>query len=94
MARTFDIGGADGLGRVPGAGQDAPHGGSEPAFHHEWEARVFVLNRVLLRSGLYNLDEFRYAIERMAPGAYAAASYYERWFVAIERLLHEKGVLP
>jgi nitrile hydratase len=94
MPRTFDIGGADGLGRVPGAGRGALRGGSESAFHHEWEARVFVLNRVLLQAGLYNLDEFRYAIERMAPDEYAAASYYERWLVAIERLLREKGVLP
>ena len=67
---------------------------SEQAFQHEWEARVFVLNRLLLESGLYNLDEFRYAIERMAPSEYAATSYYERWLVALERLLHEKGVLP
>lgn len=39
-------------------------------------------------------DEFRYAIERMTPVAYAQASYYERWVIAIERLLTDKGVLP
>jgi len=65
----------------------------EPPFHHEWEARVFALNRLLLRLGLYNLDEFRYAVERMPAADYLAAGYYEKWFAAIERLLREKGVL-
>jgi nitrile hydratase len=84
--RTHDVGGAAGYGpieREPG----------EPPFHHEWEARVFVLNRLLLGRKVYNLDEFRYAIERMPPEQYRAASYYERWAIAIERLLAEKGVL-
>ena len=33
-------------------------------------------------------------IERMPAEDYLASSYYEKWFVAIERLLREKGVLP
>jgi nitrile hydratase len=85
--RTHDVGGAPGHGpveREPG----------EPPFHHEWEARVFVLNRLLLGRKVYNLDEFRHAIEKMMPEQYRAASYYERWAIAIERLLAEKGVLP
>jgi nitrile hydratase len=39
------------------------------------------------------LDEFRHAIERMPPEEYARASYYEKWLVAIELLLRERGVL-
>ena len=66
----------------------------EPAFHHEWEARVFALNRRLLQLGFYNLDEFRFAIERMPPDEYLRSTYYEKWLVAIDRLLAEKGVLP
>jgi nitrile hydratase len=66
----------------------------EPPFHHEWETRVFVLNRLLLGTGIYNLDEFRYAIEKMPAEAYVATSYYEKWLLAIERLLREKGALP
>jgi nitrile hydratase len=66
----------------------------EPPFHHEWEARVFVLNRLLLGKGIYNLDEFRYTIEKMPAAEYVASSYYEKWLVAIERLLKEKGTLP
>ena len=45
------------------------------------------------RRGVYNLDEFRDAIERMPPQEYLASSYYERWFRAIKTLLVEKGVL-
>jgi nitrile hydratase len=86
MSRTHDVGGAPGFGPI----EREP---DEPPFHHEWEARVFVLNRLLLEKRLYNLDEFRYAIEKMPPDQYLAASYYERWLVAIERLLREKGVL-
>ena len=64
----------------------------EPPFHADWEAHVFALNQALLRRGVYNLDEFRDAIERMPPEKYLAASYYERWFAAITTLLAEKGV--
>jgi nitrile hydratase subunit beta len=54
---------------------------------------VFAINRALLHRGVYNLDEFRDAIERMAVDEYLAASYYERWLHAITTLLAEKGVL-
>ena len=83
----FDVGGAPGHGVIA---REA----DEPPFHHEWEARVFVLNRLLLGAGLYNLDEFRWAVEKLPRGEYVAATYYERWLVAIERLLREKKVLP
>lgn len=87
MPPTHDVGG------VPGFGPIVREQG-EPPFHHEWEARVFALNRMLLERGVYNLDEFRFAIERMDPAVYLSASYYEKWAIAIERLLREKGVLP
>lgn len=87
MARINDVGGQVGFGSVP------PREPDEPAFHADWEARVFALNSVLLRRGIYNLDEFRDAIERMSPGELLSASYYERWLIAIETLLREKGVL-
>ena len=87
MGRINDVGGMKGFGAID------THASEEP-FHHEWEARVFALNKVLLKKGVYNLDEFRDAIERMEPSEYLAASYYERWLAGIERLLAEKGVLP
>jgi nitrile hydratase len=86
MSRTHDVGGATGFGPVV-------REEGEPPFHHEWEARVFVLNRLLLAARVYNLDEFRHAVERMPPEEYLASSYYEKWLVAIERLLAEKGVV-
>jgi hypothetical protein len=80
---------------VGGAPVDGPLDLSDDGvpFHHEWEARVFAVNRALLARGIYNLDEFRYAVERMEPQRYRQASYYERWLDAIERLLEEKGVV-
>lgn len=86
MERPHDIGALEGYGPIDTAQEREP-------FHHEWEARVFALNRVLLGRGLYTLDEFRDAVERMPPQAYHDASYYERWLYAIEALLRSKGVL-
>jgi nitrile hydratase len=86
MSRLNDVGGLHGFGAIE---REA----DEPRFHHEWEARVFALNSVLLRKGVYTLDEFRDAIEQMPPDAYRDASYYERWLAAIETLLARKGVL-
>jgi len=85
MARVNDVGGMHGFGPI-----DTEVDGA--AFHHEWEARVFAINRLLLKAGVYNLDEFRDAVERMEPVAYLGASYYERWLAGVERLLAEKGI--
>jgi nitrile hydratase subunit beta len=87
MTRIHDVGGLHGFGTVP------RKDGDEPPFTHEWEARVFAVNTLLLRKGVYNLDEFRHAIERMEPASYLASGYYERWLTAIETLLAAKGVL-
>jgi nitrile hydratase len=85
VARINDVGGMQGFGAIS---QEL----DEPAFHADWEAHVFGINRALLSAGVYNLDEFRDAIERMPPQDYLAASYYERWLHAITTLLVEKGV--
>ncbi len=86
MARINDVGGVEGF-LLPQPELD------EPAFHADWEAHVFAMNRALIGAGVYNLDEFRDAVERMPPAAYLASSYYEKWFTAIGTLLVEKGVL-
>lgn len=86
MSRINDVGGMEGF---PAVAQEA----DEPPFHSDWEAHVFAMNRALIGRGIYNLDEFRDAIERMPAAQYLAASYYERWFHAINTLLVEKGVL-
>jgi nitrile hydratase len=86
MARINDVGGLTGFAPLVPE-QD------EPPFHADWEAHVFALNGALIRRGIYNLDEFRDAVERIPPGEYLASSYYEKWFRAISTLLVDKGVL-
>jgi hypothetical protein len=86
MSRIHDVGGMHGFGPLAIEAD-------EPPFHHEWEARVFAINRFLLRARRYTLDEFRAAIEAMPPAEYLAASYYERWLHAVETLVREKDVL-
>jgi len=86
MSRMNDVGGMVGF---PAVVQEP----DEPPFHSDWEAHVFAMNASLIRRGVYNLDEFRDAQERMPPAEYLAASYYERWFAAICTLLVEKGAV-
>lgn len=87
MARVNDVGGLSGFGPV----RVEP---DEPPFHADWEARVYALDVAILRRGVYNLDQFRDAIERMPPGAYLGASYYEWWLVTIEELTAAVGTTP
>ena len=86
MARVNDVGGIQGFGAVE---QER----DEPPFHSDWEAHVFAMNRALIGAGVYDLDEFRDAIERMDPQEYLRSSYYEKWFHAVRTLCVAKGVL-
>lgn len=86
MSRINDVGGMEGF---PGLALEA----DEPPFHADWEAHVFAMNRALIQRNIYNLDEFRNAVEQMPAQKYLSASYYERWLHAISTLLVEKGVL-
>ena len=86
MSRVNDVGGVEGFGPVQ-------REETEPPFHADWEAHVFAMNRALIGAGVYNLDEFRDAVERMPAAEYLAASYYERWLAGISTLLLEKGVV-
>ncbi len=85
MSRINDVGGMAGFPAIA----EEP---DEPPFHADWEAHVFALNGALIKRGVYNLDEFRDAIERMPAQEYLASSYYEKWFAAITTLLAEKGL--
>jgi hypothetical protein len=86
MSRINDVGGMEGF---PELVEEV----GEPPFHADWEAHVFAMNRALIGRGIYNLDEFRDAVERIPAAQYLEASYYERWFHAITALLAQKGVL-
>ncbi len=86
MDGVHDLGGMQGFGRVE-------REENEPVFHARWEAEVLAMMRAGGGRGVYNLDEFRHAIERMRPADYLAATYYEKWLDGITRLFMEKGVV-
>lgn len=86
MDGVHDLGGMDGFGPIE-------HTPDEPAFHDEFEQRVFATVLLAMAQGHCSMDEFRHAIERMAPDRYLGARYYERWLSAIEKLLVENGVV-
>lgn len=86
MARANDVGGMEGFGPLDVTEDDL-------AFHADWEARVYALSSALLRRRAYTIDEFRDSIERLPPGDYLSASYYERWLAALEDLAERKGLI-
>jgi nitrile hydratase subunit beta len=86
MDGVHDLGGKQGFGKVRWT-QGAT------AFHAAWEVRANSLYAFAVRKGLFNMDEYRHAIERMEPRHYLAASYYERSLTAMLTLCVEKGVV-
>src|SRR5215218_9089674 len=86
MDGVHDLGGRQGFGRVRYT-LDAP------AFHATWEVRANALYGHAVRRGLFNMDEYRHAIERMEPRHYLSAGYYERTLTSLASLLVEKGVV-
>ena len=63
--------GAQDLGGMHGFGPVIPEA-DEPAFHAEWERRVFALTLAMGATGSWTLDESRGARESMAPPRYLA----------------------
>jgi nitrile hydratase len=86
MARVNDVGGVEGFGPIDTTESDEP-------FHADWEARVYALIVTLIGKGMFSLDEFRDAIERLPPERYLGASYYEKWLAGVETVLVERGVV-
>jgi nitrile hydratase beta subunit len=84
MDGMHDLGGKQGFGRV--AYPSPPH-------DETWEPLVRALSAFSIKSHIYNMDEMRHAIERMAPKHYITAPYYERHLTAVATLLVEKGVV-
>jgi nitrile hydratase len=79
MDGVHDMGGRQGFGPVR-------YTLNAPAFHAEWEKRVNSLYALAVRLGIFNMDEYRHAIERMEPRHYLAASYYERSLTSLATL--------
>jgi nitrile hydratase beta subunit len=86
MDGVHDLGGMHGFGAVE-------REKDEPVFHAPWEGAVVAMMRAGGARGVYNIDEFRHAIERMEPARYLSATYYEKWLDGITRLFVEKGVV-
>ncbi len=85
MDGIHDLGGRQGFGRI----RYAPNA---PAFHAPWEVRLNALYSVAVKLGIFNMDEYRHAIERMEPRHYLTAGYYERTLTSLATLGVEKGV--
>jgi nitrile hydratase len=86
MDGIHDLGGKQGFGPVR-------HSPDAQAFHEAWEVRVNALYALAVRLGVFNMDEYRHAIERMEPRHYLSASYYERSLTSLATLCVEKGLL-
>src|SRR3954447_14248444 len=85
MNGMHDMGGKQGFGAVR-------YTQNAPAFHADWEVRANSLYAFAVRRGIFNMDEYRHAIERMEPRHYLAASYYERSLTSLATLCVEKGL--
>jgi len=87
MDGMHDLGGRQGFGPVR-------YSRNAPVFHAAWEQRVNAMYSLAVKHGIYNMDEYRHAIERMEPRHYLAASYYERTLTSLATLCVEKGLIP
>ena len=86
MDGMHDLGGKQGFGPVR-------YTLNAPAFHASWEVRANSLYAFAVGCGIFNMDEYRHAIERMEPRHYLAASYYERSLTGMATLCVEKGLV-
>jgi nitrile hydratase len=86
MDGMHDLGGKQGFGRVRFAL-------NAKVFHEPWEKRVNALYSLAVKLGIFNMDEYRHAIERMEPRHYLSASYYERSLTSLATLCVEKGIV-
>ena len=86
MNGMHDLGGKEGFGKVR-------FEANAKSFHAVWEVRINALYSLAVRRGIFNMDEYRHAIERMEPRHYLTASYYERTLTSLATLCVEKGVM-
>ena len=79
---AHDLGGLQGFGPIDSKDD-------EPIFHAEWERRVLGM---MITSG-HRMISMRPAIENIEPETYLKSSYYERWLIALETGLVDRGVI-
>ena len=86
MDGIHDMGGMDGFGKV----EPEPN---EPVFHAPWEGRVMAMNRAMGATGAWNIDMSRFSREVLPPDVYLSSSYYRKWFLGLEQMLLERGLI-
>lgn len=86
MDGMHDLGGRQGFGRIR-------YQTGLPTYKQAWEPRAHAMQALGIAKGIYSLDEYRHAVERMEPRHYLTAYYYERSLTGCATLLVEKGVL-
>ena len=84
MDGVHDMGGMDGFGEVVAEK-------NEPPFHETWEGRVLAMQRAMGYAGAWHIDHSRFAQERLPPLTYLGVSYYQRWELAMESNVVERG---
>jgi nitrile hydratase len=85
MNGIHDMGGMHGMGPIE-------EEKNEPVFHHEWEGRIFAINRAMSAWGKWNLDASRHSRELIPPAEYLRMSYYERWIAGLIELIAKSGL--
>jgi nitrile hydratase len=84
MDGVHDMGGMDGFGKVEVEK-------NEPPFHAPWEGRVLAMQRAMGYAGAWHIDHSRFAQEKLPPLSYLGTSYYQRWMMAMESNVTERG---
>ncbi|HEX3954283.1 MAG TPA: nitrile hydratase subunit beta, partial [Stellaceae bacterium] len=87
MSNTIhDMGGMHGFGPVETEE-------NEPPFHEVWEGRVLAMQRAMGYTRLWTIDGGRASLETLPPVTYLQASYYQRWFLGLERRVIAHGLV-
>jgi nitrile hydratase subunit beta len=87
MSNTIhDMGGMHGFGKV----EPEPN---EPVFHAPWEGRVHALQRAMGVADLWTIDGGRASLETLPPQVYLASTYYQRWFLGLEKRVVAFGLV-
>jgi nitrile hydratase beta subunit len=87
MSNTIhDMGGMHGFGPVEVEA-------NEPPFHEAWEGRVLAMQRATGYMGLWSIDGGRASLETLPPITYLQSSYYQRWFLGLEKRVVAHGLV-
>jgi len=85
VTRPNDVGGSDGFGPVDDRTDDV-------VFHEPWERQVFGLMMGFSATGRAGDATIRDAVDRMAPGHYLSATYWERWLTGLATIRVDQGI--